>query len=236
MFFPLEFAEIASLCMRAWLCYTIYFVGPASNGLWEEREKMKILTAQYLKGVTSPEGSSSESLPEVCFIGRSNVGKSSMINKLVSQKVAKTSSTPGATRIINLYKVFYEFKGARKSIIFSDFPGFGYAKVSREIYSSWQEVIETYVSQNSRIEKLIWVYDVRRDVDELDRALIDWIFSLRLDFTLVLTKIDKETRSNVANKKKLFSGYFGESRVFVFSAKDGYGKKEPLSHIFNSDD
>jgi GTP-binding protein len=197
---------------------------------------MKILTAQYLKGVTSPEGSLSESLPEVCFIGRSNVGKSSMINKLVTHKVAKTSSTPGATRIINLYKISYEFLGGRRSIIFSDFPGFGYAKVSRETYGGWQEMIETYISQNSRIEKLIWVYDVRRNIDELDKALIDWIFSLRLDFTLVLTKIDKETRNNVMNKKRLFSGYFGESRVFTFSAKDGYGRKELLSHIFGSNE
>ena len=195
---------------------------------------MKILTAEYLKSVTRPDNISGESLPEICFVGRSNVGKSSMINKLVMQKVAKTSSTPGATRAINLYKVLYEFQGGRRSMMFSDFPGFGYAKVSRETYKSWQGMIETYISQNTRIEKLIWVYDVRRDIDDLDRTLIDWVFSLQLDFAVALTKIDKDTRNNVTNKKRLFSRYFGESRVFVFSAKDGYGRKELLSHIFSS--
>jgi len=119
-------------------------------------------------------------------------------------------------------------------MMFSDFPGFGYAKVPKETYKGWQGMIEGYVSHNPRIEKLIWVYDVRRDIDDLDRALIDWVFSLELDFAVVLTKIDKETRNNVTNKKRLFSRYFGESRVFMFSAKDGYGRKELLSHIFGS--
>ena len=195
---------------------------------------MKIISAQYLKGVTRPEQAGGEEAPEVCFIGRSNVGKSSMINKLVMQKVAKTSSTPGATRVINLYKIVYEFKGARRSLIFSDFPGFGYAKVPAEMYKGWEQMIETYVSENPRINRVIWVYDVRRDIDELDRTLIDWISLLRLDFTMVLTKIDKDTRNNVAKKRMLFSRYFGESRVLTFSAKDGDGRRELLSHILSS--
>jgi GTP-binding protein len=197
---------------------------------------MKIISAQYLKGVTSPDRQAGESASEICFIGRSNVGKSSMINKLVMQSVAKTSSTPGATRVINLYKVVYEFGGSRKSIVFSDFPGFGYAKVSREMYKGWEEMIGGYVSENDRISKVIWAYDVRRDIDDLDRTLIDWIHSLQLNFAVVLTKIDKETRSNIMKKKMLFSRYFGESRVFTFSARDGYGRKELLSHIVSPDD
>jgi GTP-binding protein len=197
---------------------------------------MKIVSAQYLKGVTSPEWQAVEPIPEISFIGRSNVGKSSMINRLVMQKVAKTSSTPGATRVINLYKIVYEFGGARRWMIFSDFPGFGYAKVSREMYKGWEAMIEGYISENDCIHKLIWAYDVRRDIDELDKTLIDWLTSMELDFVVVLTKIDKETRSNVAKKRMLFSRYFGESRVLTFSAKDGYGRKELLSHIVSSDD
>ncbi|HEY3278315.1 MAG TPA: ribosome biogenesis GTP-binding protein YihA/YsxC [Syntrophorhabdaceae bacterium] len=192
---------------------------------------MKILNAEYMKGVTRPDETADETVPEVSFIGRSNVGKSSMINRLVMRKVAKTSSTPGATRIINLYKVLYELGGGRKSMIFSDFPGFGYAKVSKEMYKGWESMIGGYIAESRRIRDLIWVYDVRRDIDDLDKALIDWVFSLELEFSVVLTKIDKETRSNVMKKKMLFSRYFGESRVLTFSAKDGYGRKELLSHI-----
>ena len=236
MVFRREFAEFAFLCVRALLCYTMPPRWSRLKRTRGRKRKNENIDCEYLKGVTSPEGSLSESLPEVCFIGRSNVGKSSMINKLVTHKVAKTSSTPGATRIINLYKVSYEFMGGKKSIIFSDFPGFGYAKVSRETYGGWQEMIETYISQNDRIEKLIWVYDVRRDIDDLTRRSLTGYSPCSLDFTLVLTKIDKETRNNVMNKKRLFSGYFGESRVFTFSAKDGYGRKELLSHIFGSNE
>jgi GTP-binding protein len=196
---------------------------------------MKIISAQYLKGVTSPEPPTDESVPEICFIGRSNVGKSSMINKLVMQRVAKTSSTPGATRLINLYKVVYEFEGGRKWMVFSDFPGFGYARVSREMYKGWEEMIGRYVTENDCINKIIWAYDVRRDIDALDRTLIDWVHSLELNFSVVLTKIDKETRNNVMKKKMLFSRYFGESRVLTFSAKDGYGRNELLSHIVSPD-
>ena len=192
---------------------------------------MKILNAEYIKGVTRPDETADETVPEVSFIGRSNVGKSSMINRLVMRKVAKTSSTPGATRIINLYKVLYELGGGRKWMVFSDFPGFGYAKVSKEMYKGWEAMIGGYIAENRRIRDLIWVYDVRRDIDDLDKALIDWVFSLELEFSVVLTKIDKETRSNVMKKKMLFSRYFGESRVLTFSAKDGYGRKELLSHI-----
>ena len=168
-------------------------------------------------------------------MGRSNVGKSSMINKLVMQKVAKTSSTPGATKAINLYKVYYESGGARKSMIFSDFPGFGYAKVPKETYRGWQGMIETYVSSNSRIEKLVWVYDVRRDIDDSTGRSSTGFFPFSWIFAVALTKIDKETRNNISHKRRLFSGYFGESRVFAFSAKDGQGRKELLSHIFSSD-
>ncbi len=218
--------------------------GPSKNGKsggFENHattllQHMKIISAQYLKGVTGPEQRSGESAPETCFIGRSNVGKSSMINRLVTQGVARTSSTPGATRIINLYKVVYEFGGGRRWMIFSDFPGFGYAKVSKDVYKGWEAMIERYISGNDRISKVIWAYDVRRDIDDLDRTVIDWMFSLELDFAVVLTKIDKETRNNVMKKKMLFSRYFGESRVFTFSAKDGYGRKELLSHIMSPGD
>jgi GTP-binding protein len=195
---------------------------------------MKILAAQYLKGVVNPESRGNESIPEICFLGRSNVGKSSMINRLVMQKVAKTSSTPGATRVINLYKVLYEFKGDRQSIIFSDFPGFGYAKVPREVYRNWEKMIETYVMDNMYIRRLIWVYDVRRDLDDLDKSLIDWFDSHEMDFTLVLTKIDKESQSFVTRKKKLFNEYFSRERIVAFSAKDGDGRKELLSHLLSA--
>jgi len=172
--------------------------------------------------------------PEVCFIGRSNVGKSSMINRLLMQKVARTSSTPGATRMINLFEVLYEADGARERLIFSDFPGFGYAKVARKTYQGWQEMIENYIVASRSIKRLIWVYDVRREIDEMDQTLIDWLDSRQLDFTLVLTKVDKVNRNELSAKKGSFVRLFGEKRIFAFSSKDGHGREELLSHILGS--
>jgi GTP-binding protein len=194
---------------------------------------MKILSAEYVKGTLELENRGMSNIPEVCFIGRSNVGKSSMINTLVMKKVARTSSTPGATRMVNLYKIFYEFKGIKKWVLFSDFPGFGYSKVSKGTYMSWKKIIERYIMENKFIRRLIWIFDVRRDMDALDEMLMEWIKDRGIDFTLVLTKIDKESRQNVAKKREMFGKVFRNNSIFVFSSKDGYGRKELLSHIFS---
>lgn len=195
---------------------------------------MKVLDAHYYKGVIDIAGREKDDLPEVCFVGRSNVGKSSMINKLVMRQVARTSSTPGATRMINLYKVQYEFQNARREVIFSDFPGFGYARVSKATYGQWEHMIDRYVTVNRFIRLLIWVFDVRRDFDKLDETLLEWTKDCSLDISLVLTKMDKESRSLALQKKMQFRRFFRDDRMFLFSAKEGYGRKELLSHIFET--
>ncbi len=195
---------------------------------------MKILSARYLKGVICPERSLKRKTPEIAFVGRSNVGKSSMINSLVAQKVARTSSTPGATRLINLYLIEYERGGLRQQAIFSDFPGFGYAKVPKEAQQGWQKMIEGYIEDNKEIKRVIWVYDVRREPDYLDEMLMEWFLDRKLPFSVVLTKTDKESKGFAANKKRLFRQYVKKSEVFVFSAKTGEGRKELLAHILDA--
>jgi GTP-binding protein len=192
---------------------------------------MKIINAQYDKSVAGFSDRMQPGYNEICFIGRSNVGKSSMINKLVTQKVARTSSTPGATKMINIYKILCKFDKERRTLIFSDFPGFGYSKVSKKIYQGWQGMIEGYIRENRYIKRLIWVYDVRRDFDETDRNVIEWIDRTGLDFTMVITKIDKVSKNVMLAKKKLFEKNFGNDKVFLFSSKDGYGMDKLLSHI-----
>ncbi|MCX5811492.1 MAG: ribosome biogenesis GTP-binding protein YihA/YsxC [Proteobacteria bacterium] len=194
---------------------------------------MRILSAQYIKSIVKFEETKQLEYPEICFIGRSNVGKSSMINKLVMQKIARTSSTPGATKMVNIYKIHCEVDKERKLLIFSDFPGFGYSKVSKKTYQGWQGMIEGYIRENQYIKRLIWVYDVRREMDEIDSNVIKWIGRTGLDFTLAITKIDKVSKNDVSVKKKLFEQNFGNDRVFVFSSKDGYGRDELLNHISN---
>ena len=195
---------------------------------------MKILGARYLRSVAATGEERELNDPEICFIGRANVGKSSMINKLVMQKVARTSSTPGATRMINIYELVCETDGARKRLIFSDFPGFGYSKVSKNIYQGWQAIVENYLVHNRFIRKLIWVFDVRREIDEMDEALIRWLHRHELDFTLVLTKVDKVNKTEAYAKKRSFENLFGNRKVFSFSSKDGHGRTELLSHILGA--
>jgi len=197
-------------------------------------QRMRILNAEYLTTVVNPESRKCGDIPEICFIGRSNVGKSSLINKLVMQKVARTSSTPGATKAINLYKVFYEFNRLRKWAIFSDFPGFGYSKVAKSTYRGWEAMIDRYISGNASIQRLVWAFDIRRDPDTLDRTVLEWIRFSRLPFSLVLTKSDKEGRGFGLSKRELYYKEFETKDVFLFSAKDGYGRKELLTHMLSS--
>jgi len=195
---------------------------------------MRILNAEYLKTVVKPDRRESREIPEICFIGRSNVGKSSLINRLVMRKIARTSSTPGATKAINLYKIRYEFKDLRNWVIFSDFPGFGYSKVAKSMYSAWESMIDAYITENVSIQKLAWVFDIRRDPDTLDKTVLEWIRYSRLPFCIILTKSDKEGRGFGLSKKEVLRKEFQTNDIFVFSAKDGYGKEEILSHLFTT--
>jgi GTP-binding protein len=193
--------------------------------------EMRILSAEYLMTTVEPRNEVVGDIPEICYIGRSNVGKSSLINRLVMQKVARTSSTPGATKAINLYKVCYEFDGSREWVIFSDFPGFGYSKVAKSTYRGWETMIDRYIRGNASIQKLVWAFDVRRDPDALDETVLEWITLSRLPFCIVLTKSDKEGRGYGQSKKELLSRKFHTNKVFLFSAKDGYGRQEILSNL-----
>jgi GTP-binding protein len=195
---------------------------------------MKITKSTFIKSIEAYDNRGLSPLSEIAFIGRSNVGKSSMINRLVMQKIARTSSTPGRTRSINIYKIDYEFKNAKRSFYISDFPGFGYSKVSKSMYRGWQEMIERYILENRNIKRLLWLFDVRRDFDALDDMLIDWLEANRLPYSFVVTKTDKVTRNELALKKTQFAEMFGKDNVFIFSAKSGYGRKELLLHIFST--
>lgn len=195
---------------------------------------MRILSAEYLATVVEPQGGKLGYIPEICFIGRSNVGKSSLINRLVMRKVARTSSTPGATKAINLYKIYYELNEIRKLVMFSDFPGFGYSKVAKSTYRGWESMIDRYISENPSIRKLVWAFDIRREPDVLDTTVLDWIRFSHLPFCLVLTKSDKEGRGFGVVKKEAFRKKFETNDVFLFSAKDGNGKEALLSHLILS--
>jgi GTP-binding protein len=167
--------------------------------------------------------------PEIAFLGRSNVGKSSLLNSLVGDKAAKVSSTPGRTRAINFFQVFDERRVPR--MIFADLPGYGYAKISKSISSEWPKFIEPYLEGRENLALCICLVDSNIAPQSNDRQLIDWLRSNGRAFAVVATKTDRlsgneRTRNLAALKKGL-----DVETILAVSAKTNAGIKELWSKI-----
>jgi GTP-binding protein len=160
---------------------------------------------------------------EVAFAGRSNVGKSSLLNALVNRKnLARTSSTPGRTQALNFFRVNERFT-------FVDLPGYGYARVSREVKKSWRGMVETYVRNRPNLKAVVVIVDIRRDLEEGDRSFMEWLQQEGKEVIPVLTKVDKLSRkerdSQVRKKESELSRIVFQKPI-PFSAKTGEGRKE----------
>lgn len=177
--------------------------------------------ATFIKSATEPSQYPSQHLPEVAFAGRSNVGKSTLINTVLGEKrLAKTSSTPGCTQTLNFF-VFQQ----RLSIV--DLPGYGYAHVSHSVRAQWKTVVETYFQQRSQLRLVILLMDVRRDPSEGDLELLSWLQRERKTVLVVLTKIDKLSRSEQKRRHQRILAELQRQdikEVVLFSAKTGEGK------------
>ena len=157
--------------------------------------------------------------PEVAIAGRSNVGKSSLLNKLVGQKkLAKVSQTPGKTRALNYFMIDDRF-------YLVDLPGYGYAKVSKKIKEAWGELIETYLTQCETLIGHILLLDARRDPTIEDQQLLQWLEARQLPTMLVLTKADKLTRNQLNQKLAKTERELGLPAI-ASSIKTGQGKRE----------
>jgi len=169
-------------------------------------------------------------LPEVAFLGRSNVGKSSVINSLVGKKLAKTSSTPGRTRSIN----FFELRWAGKphpELVFTDLPGYGYAQVSREISSQWPSFIEPYLKQRPCLALCLALVDVNVPPQESDRQLLQFLTATGRPFVIVATKSDRLSGNQLRNALRMFSSEFPQTRLIPYSARTGAGRDELWQEI-----
>ena len=163
--------------------------------------------ARFMAAATDAAHFPAPSLPEVAFLGRSNVGKSSVINTLVDAKLARTSSTPGRTRSINFFEVRWPGK-PNPEVVFADLPGYGYAKLSREISAEWPKFIEPYLHERATLSLCICLVDSNIPPQESDRQLIDWLRAAGRSFAVVATKVDRlsgnaRTRNLQALKKGL---------------------------------
>jgi GTP-binding protein len=184
---------------------------------------MKIISAEFIKSAVKPDQYPKAGMPEIAFTGRSNVGKSSLINTLLGRrKLAQTSATPGKTRLINFFTV-------NEKLSFVDLPGYGFAKVSRAEQEKWGPMIETYLRERLTLRLVVSILDVRHDPTQQDRDLIEWLRHYGRNHLIVLTKSDKISRGEAMRRRRQIMAHLGlgEHEIPVlFSAQSGEGKGE----------
>jgi GTP-binding protein len=193
---------------------------------------MRVMS-RFMASATDPAHFPAPTLPEVAFLGRSNVGKSSLINTLVETKLARTSSTPGRTRSINFFEVRWPGK-PHPEVIFADLPGYGYAKLSREISAEWPKFIEPYLNDRPTLALCIALVDVNVPPQDSDRQLIDFLQASGRDFLLVATKSDRLSNNQLRNALKVLSDAYPTAPVITFSAKTRAGRDELWNKIRHS--
>lgn len=164
-------------------------------------------------------------LPEVAFLGRSNVGKSSVINSLVGNKIAKTSSTPGRTRSINFFEIRWPGK-PQPELVFTDLPGYGYAKVPREVSSQWSGFVEPYLRGRSCLALCLALVDLNVPPQESDKQLLEFLQAAERPFLMVGTKADKLSGNALRRALDNFLQVVPELRIVPFSARTGAGRDE----------
>lgn len=188
---------------------------------------MLIKSAKFIASATRPGNYPPPGLPEIAFAGRSNVGKSSLINTLLKRKkLVKTGSTPGRTQLLNFFEV-------NESLIFVDLPGFGYAKVSRELRNKWAKMIETYLVKRRILKGVVMILDIRRIPGPRERESLEWFYMNNIPLLLVATKADKFSRQRRIRQKKEIAQALSvdQDAIIVFSAKTGLGRDDVWESI-----
>jgi len=188
---------------------------------------MKIKEIRMDMSAVRKEQYPDDDLPQIAFVGRSNVGKSSSINTLLNRKrIARVSQTPGKTRTINFYKINSEF-------YFVDLPGYGYAKLSKELKSSWGKVMEEYFINSKNLVHVFMLVDIRHEPKVDDVLMLEFIRHYGIPVSIIATKSDKVTRNDAANSKRAITkklNLAGE-KILPISALKKTGVDEIWSHI-----
>jgi len=181
-----------------------------------------IKSAEFVTSAVKPSQYPPAVLPEIAFAGRSNVGKSSLINTLVNRKrLVKTSSTPGRTQLINFFNINQKFS-------FVDIPGYGYAKVPASVKKKWGPMIETYITTRKTLKGVVLIMDLRRTPGPEEMNMLDWLNHYDIPSVPVLTKSDKLSKTRQKKQLKEISNTLSADKdnFILFSAKSRQGKDE----------
>ena len=185
---------------------------------------MRILS-RFLLAATDELHFPPPSLPEIAFLGRSNVGKSSVINALVGTKLARTSSTPGRTRSIN----FFEIRRAgqpKPEMLFTDLPGYGYAKVSREVSQDWARFVDPYLRERPSLALCLALVDANIPPQESDRHLLQFLGATGRPYVIIATKSDRLSHNELERAIRTMGEEYPGADIVPFSAKTGSGKED----------
>lgn len=194
------------------------------------RENKKISSAgfetEFIGSFFSLDQLPRDRWPRIAVAGRSNVGKSSLLNRLLGQKkLAKVSSTPGKTRSLNFFAINQRF-------YLVDLPGYGYAKVSRSVKNSWGKLVQSYLAKDIELIGLLLLLDCRRELTDEDRQMLDWLSRRETPVMLVLTKTDKISRGAAKQKVAALEKELGTSAI-SFSSVTGEGRRELTRAMFD---
>lgn len=183
---------------------------------------MIIRSAKFVCSAVTPGQYPPDDLPEVAFAGRSNVGKSSLINKILNRKkLVRTSKTPGRTQFLNFFEINELWR-------FVDLPGYGYAKVPVEVQKRWRPMVESYLTTRVNLRGMVWLLDIRREVSKEDLHLWDWLQAMQVEVIIVVTKADKLSKNKRNKQAASIAKSLGRTaqELIQFSATSGEGKDE----------
>lgn len=198
---------------------------------------IKILDARFLTTSVSPGNYPDDSAPEIAIVGRSNVGKSSMINALAGRrKLVRASKTPGRTRTINFFEVDLQAEGVTEHVRIIDLPGYGFARVGRAERARWNQMIETYLERRESLKIVVTIVDAEIGPTSADQQMLDYLSELKPRVLVVATKIDRLAK----NKRKVKLAEIAKAlrltpdRVVMFSAVEGTGVEEVWEALLNT--
>ena len=188
---------------------------------------MKITKSRYITSVANANKVVVDEKKQIAFVGRSNVGKSSLINMLVNNsKLCKTSQTPGRTRLINYFLI-------NDAFYFVDLPGYGFAQASKKDVFGWQGLIEPYLKNNAMLKCVCVLVDVRHNPTEQDKQMINYLFYYQIPFIIVATKCDKLSKTKVKPALNKIAGELkvGVKNIYGISSQTSFGKDELLNKL-----
>ena len=198
---------------------------------------MRVIQATFLKSGVDEESWPNEPVPEIAFAGRSNVGKSSMLNRLAGRSgIARVSNTPGRTRTLNFYELILEREATKQRVWLCDLPGYGYAKAGKVDRAAWAVMIRAYLERRDTLAAVVQIVDAWVGPTEDDETSIEFLVGAKRPLLVVATKLDKLPKAKRTPRRKEIARMLGlpERAVIGFSATDGFGRDEVWGAILEA--